>query len=161
MLKWEQIRPQYVVYQYHALRELPPERYGSSGSVHEKKPGHLPGRGMGPLSIVSCVSEDHRQIESCCDVGGRKYPWPAVNGKMHSSWVGLSPRRHRVIKLDDYPRIKITTRRHERLKVVSLHEDHGVLELRVLSKCWEIIVSLPVQISCTVVSIPGMSLQWK
>ena len=74
-------------------------------------------------------------MESSCDVGGPKYPWPTVDGKMQSSRVGLSPRRHRVIKLDDYPRIKILTRRHERLQMVSLHEEHGVSELRGLGKC--------------------------
>ena len=31
------------------------------------------------------------------------------------------------------------TRRHERLQVVSLHEEHGVSELRVLGKCREIV----------------------
>ena len=93
-------------------------------------------------------------MESSCDVGGLKYPWPAVDGKMKSRRVGLSPRRHCVIKLDDYRRIKIATRRHERLQVVSLHEKHGVSELRDLEKCWEIVVNLPVQISLTAISIP-------
>ena len=68
-------------------------------------------------------------MESSCDVGGPKYPWPCVNGKMQSSRVGLSPRRHREINLDDYPRIKILKRHHERLQAVSLHEEHGVSEL--------------------------------
>ena len=63
-------------------------------------------------------------MESKCDVGGLKYPWPTVDGKIQSSRVGLSPRRHRVIKLDDYPRIKISTRCHERLQVVSFHKEH-------------------------------------
>ena len=93
-------------------------------------------------------------MESSCDVRGPKYPWPTVDGKMQSSRVGLSPRRHRVIKLDDYPRIKISTRRHERLQMVSLHEEHGVSELRVLSKCWEIVVNLPMEISPSAVNIP-------
>ena len=93
-------------------------------------------------------------MESCYDVEGPKYPWSAINGKMQSSRVGLSPRRHRVIKLDDYPRIKILTRRHERLQVVSLHKEHGVSELRVFGKCQEIIVNLPMQISRAAVNIP-------
>ena len=59
-----------------------------------------------------------------------------------------------MINLDDYPRIKITTRCHERLQVVSLHEEHGVSELWVVGKCREVIVNLPVQISLTAVSIP-------
>ena len=71
---------------------------------------------------------------SSCDVGGSKYPWPIVDGKMQSSWVGLPPRCHRVIKIDDYPRIIVSRRRHERLQMVSLHEEHGVSELRVLGK---------------------------
>ena len=85
-------------------------------------------------------------MERSCDVRGPKYPWSAVDRKMQSSQVGLSPRRHHVIKLDDYPRIKIMTRRHERLQVVSLHEDHGVSEHWVVGKCREIVVNLPVQI---------------
>ena len=59
-----------------------------------------------------------------------------------------------MIILDDYSRIEKSTRRHEWPQVVSLHEEHGVLELRVLGKCREIVVNLPVQISRTVVSIP-------
>ena len=82
------------------------------------------------------------------------YPWPAVDEKMQCSRVGLSPRRHHVIKLDDYLRIKISTRSHERLHMVSLHEEHGVSELRVLEKCREIVVNLPVQVSPTAVNIP-------
>ena len=74
MLEWEQIIPQYVVYQKHALREPSPEQYGPSGSVHGKEPDHLPGRGMGPLSIVCSAGEDHSQMESNCDIGGPKYP---------------------------------------------------------------------------------------
>ena len=93
-------------------------------------------------------------MESSCDVGGPKYPWPAVNGKMQSSKVGLSPRRHRVIKQDDYLRIKISTRHHKRLQMVSLHEEHGVSELWVLGKCREIVVNLPVEISPSAVNIP-------
>ena len=58
-----------------------------------------------------------------------------------------------MIKLDDYPRIEKSTRRHEWPQVVSVHKEHGVLELRVLGKCREIILNLPVQISRTVVSI--------
>ena len=46
------------------------------------------------------------------------------------------------------------TRRHERLQVVSLHEEHGVLKLWVVGKFREIVVNLLVQISLTVVSIP-------
>ena len=114
---------------------------------------HLRDGRMGPLSIICCVGEDHRQVESSCDVGGPKYPWSVVDGKMQSSRVGLSPRCHRVITLDDYPRIKISTQRHEQLQAVSLHKEHGVLELRVLGKCREIVVNLPVQISLTAVSI--------
>ena len=93
-------------------------------------------------------------MESNCDVRGPKYPWSAINGKMQSSRVGLSPRRHRVIKLDDYPRIKISMWHHERLQMVSLYEEHGVSELRGLCKCREIVVNLPMKISTTAVNIP-------
>ena len=73
---------------------------------------------------------------------------------MQSSQVGLTPRCHRMIKLDDYPRIIELTRHHERLQMVYLHEDHGVSEIRVLEKCHEIIVNLPVEISSSTVNIP-------
>ena len=82
-------------------------------------------------------------MESSCDVRGPKYPWPVDDEKMQSNRVGLSPRHRRVIKLDDYPRIKIMTRRHERLQVISLHEEHRVSELWVVGKCLEIVVNLP------------------
>ena len=78
----------------------------------------------------------------------------AVNGKLQSCRVGLLPSRHRVIKLDDYPRIKISKRCLERLQMVSLHEEHGVSELWVLDKCREIVVNLLVQISLAAVNIP-------
>ena len=93
-------------------------------------------------------------MESSCDVEGPKYPWPAIDGKMQSSRVGFSLRRHRVIKLDDYPRIEISTQCHEQLHMVSLHEEHGVSELRVLGKCQEIVVNLLVHVSPTAVNIP-------
>ena len=93
-------------------------------------------------------------MESSCDVGGLKYSWPVVDGKMQSSQVALSPRRHRVIKLDDYLRIKISTQHHERLQMVSLHEEHRVSELRVLGKYREIVVNLPVEISPSAVNTP-------
>ena len=73
---------------------------------------------------------------------------------MQSNRVGLSPRRHHMIKLDDYPRIIELTRCHEQLQMVSLHEEHGVSELRVRSKCQEIVVNIPVEISPSVVNIP-------
>ena len=73
---------------------------------------------------------------------------------MQSSRVGLTPRRHRIIKLDDYPRIIESTRHHERLQMVSLHEEHGVSELRVSEKCREIVVKLPLEISPSTVNIP-------
>ena len=92
-------------------------------------------------------------MENSCDVGGPKYPWLTVDGKMQSSRVSLTPRRHRAIKLDDYPRIIVLTRCHERLQMVSLHKEHGVSELRVLGKWQEIVVNLPVEISPAVVNI--------
>ena len=93
-------------------------------------------------------------MENSCDVEGPKYPCSAIDGKMQSSRVGLSLRRHRVIKLDDYPKIEISTQCHERLHMVSLHEEHGVSKLRVLGKCQEIVVNLLVHVSPTTVNIP-------
>ena len=109
---------------------------------------------MGPLSITGRIGEDHWQMETCCDIGGPKYPWLAVDREMKSSRVGLSPRCHRVIELGDDPRIIVLTRHHEWLQMVSLYEEHGVLEPRVRSKCWEIIVHLPMKISILTANIP-------
>ena len=154
MLEWKHIRPQNVVYQKHTLREVPSELYRPTGNVHGEKPNHLLGRGMGPLSIVSCVGEDHWQMKSSCDVGGLKYPSQTVDGKMQSRRVGLSPRCHRMVKIDDYPRIIESTWRHERLLMVSLHEEYRVLEFRVRVECQEIVVNLPMEISPSAVNIP-------
>ena len=93
-------------------------------------------------------------MESNCDVGGPKYPWPVVDGKMQSSRVGLPPRCHCVIKLNDYPRIIVSTRPHEWLHMVSLHKEHGVSKLQILGKCRDIVVHLPVEISPATVNIP-------
>ena len=83
---------------------------------------------MGPLSITDNIGEDHWKMESCCDVGGSKYPWPAVDREMKSTRVGLSSGCHRVIELGDNPRIIILTQHHKWLQMVSLYEKHGVSE---------------------------------
>ena len=93
-------------------------------------------------------------MEGTCDIGGPKYPWPAVNRKMTSSRVGLSPRCHRMIELGDDPRIIVLTRHHEWLQIVSLYEENGVSEPRVRDKCREIVVHLPMEISIPVANIP-------
>ena len=59
-----------------------------------------------------------------------------------------------MIKLDDYQRIIESTWCHERLQMVSLHEEHGVSELRVRGKCREIEVNLLMEISPFAVNIP-------
>ena len=109
---------------------------------------------MGPLSITGRIGEDHWQMEGCFNIEGPKYPWPAINREIKSSRVGLLPGCHRVIKLGDDPRIIVLTRHHEWLQMVSLYEEHGVLEPRVCSKCWEIIVHLPMKISIPAANIP-------
>ena len=109
---------------------------------------------MGPLSIVDRVGEDNWQMKSSCDIGGSKYPWPTVDIKVQSSRVGLTPRCHRMIELDDYPRIIESTWHHKRLQMVSLHEEHGVSKLRVHGKSREIVVNLPMEISPSIVNIP-------
>ena len=64
---------------YHTLREVPPEQYRPISSIHGEKPDHLPGRGIGPLSIIDRVGEDHWQMESSCDVGARIISgWPSI-----------------------------------------------------------------------------------
>ena len=93
-------------------------------------------------------------MESSCDIGGLKYPWPAIDRKMKSSRVGLSLGCHNMIELDDDPRIIVLTRNDEWLQMVSLYEEHGVSEPRVIEKCREIIVHLPIEISPPTVDIP-------
>ena len=93
-------------------------------------------------------------MKSCCDVGGPKYPWPAVDREMKSSRVGLSPGCHRVVELNDYLRIIVLTRHHEWIKTVSLYKEHGVSEPRVCNKCREIIVHLLMKIYIPAANIP-------
>ena len=93
-------------------------------------------------------------MEGRCDIGGPKYPWPAVNREMKSSRVGLSPESHRMIELGDDPRIIELTRHHKWLQMVSLYEENGVLEPQVHSKGREIIVHLPMKISILAANIP-------
>ena len=93
-------------------------------------------------------------MEGSCDIGGSKYPWPAVDRKMKSSRVGLSLGCHRMIELGDDPRIIVLTRHHEWLQMVSLYEEHVVSEPRVLGKCGEIIVHLSMEISIPTANIP-------
>ena len=93
-------------------------------------------------------------MESICDIGGPKYPWPTVDTKIKSSRVHLSPGCHRMIELDDDPTIIVLTRHHEWLQMVSLYEEHGVSEPRVRGKCWEIIVHLPMEIFIPTANIP-------
>ena len=109
---------------------------------------------MGPLSITDRIGEDHWEMEGSCDIGGLKYPWPSVDRKMKSSRVGLSLGCHRMIELGDDPRIIVLTRHHEWLQMVSLYEEHGVSEPRVLEKCGEIVVHLPMEISIPAANIP-------
>ena len=93
-------------------------------------------------------------MESSCDIGGPKYPWPVVDRKMKSSRVGLSPGCHSMIELDDNPRVIVLTRHHDWLQMVSLYEEHGVSEPQVRNKCREIIVHFPMEISPLAVDIP-------
>ena len=59
-----------------------------------------------------------------------------------------------MIELDDNPGLIVLTRHHEWLQMVSMYEEHGVLESRVRGKCREIIVHLPMEISPPAVDIP-------
>ena len=99
-------------------------------------------------------------MESSCDIGGPKYPWPAVDRKMKSSRVVLSLGCHRMIELDDDPRIIVLTRHHEWLQMVSLYEEHGVSKPGVRGKCREIVVHLPMEISLHAVNIPRDGVAW-
>ena len=100
-------------------------------------------------------------MEGSSDIGGPKYPWPAVDRKivltrqLTYSRVGLSPRCYRIIELDDDLRIIVLTRHHEWLQMVSLYEKHGVSEPRVRGKFREIVVHLLMEIS-----IPTANILW-
>ena len=76
---------------------------------------------MGPLFVIDRVSEDHRQIERSCDIYDPKYPYSAIDSKMNSSRIGLSPGRHSVVELDDHPRVEKQTWGHKWLQGVPLH----------------------------------------
>ena len=110
-----------MIYKTHARWELPPEQNRPGGSVPKEKSDHLPGQGMGSLPISCRVGEDHRQIKSSYDVRGPEYPWSAVDGEMKSCQVGLAPGCHRVVELDDHPRVEKLTSYHEQLQGVLLH----------------------------------------
>ena len=93
-------------------------------------------------------------MESSYDIGGPKYPWPAIDINMKSSRVGLSPGCHSMLELDDNPRIIVLTRHHVWLQMVSLYEEHGVSDPWVSGKCREIIVHLPMEISIPTANVP-------
>ena len=93
-------------------------------------------------------------MESSCDIGGPKYPWPAVNRKMKSNRVSLSPGCHSMIELGEDSRIIVLTWHHEWLQMVSLYEKHGVSEPRVRGKCLETVLHLPMEISIPTANIP-------
>ena len=82
---------------------------------------HLLGRGIEPLSIICRVGENHRQIERSCYIRGSKYPRSAIDSEMNGRQIGISPRGHRVVKLDDHSRVEKSTRCHEWLQGVALH----------------------------------------
>ena len=82
---------------------------------------HLPGRGMGPLSVIGQVGEDHRKIECSCNVCGSKYPWSAINRKMNSSQIKLSPGGHSVVELDDHLELEKLAWGHKWLQGLPLH----------------------------------------
>ena len=93
-------------------------------------------------------------MESSCDVGGPKYPWTVVNRKMKSIRVGLSPRCHRMVELDDDSRVIELTQNHERLQMISLHEERGISEPWVCAKCREVVVNLTMEIPLPAADIP-------
>ena len=76
---------------------------------------------VGPLPIIYRVGEDHRQIERSCYICGPKYPWLAIDSEMNSFRIGLSPEGHRVVELDDHPRVEKPKWDHKWLKGVPLH----------------------------------------
>ena len=133
---------------------MAPEKYRPTSSIYREEPDHLTGRRMGQLSITGRIGEDYWQIEGRCDIGGPKYPWPAVDREMKSIQVGFSPRSHRMIELGDNQRIIELTRHHKWLQMVSLYEDHGVSKPWVCRKFREIIIHLSMKISIPAANIP-------
>ena len=116
---------------------------------------HLPGRGMGPLSLIDLVSKDHWQIERSCNVYGPKHPWSTINRKMNSSRIGLSPKGHSVVELDDHPRVEKPTWGHKWLQGVPLYYPHRVDELWICSKGWKIIINFVMRVLGTKIRIFG------
>ena len=82
---------------------------------------HIPGRGMGQLSIIYRVSKNHRKIKRSCYIRGSKYPWSSIDGEMNGRRIRLSPGGHLVVELDDHPRVEKPTMCHKWLQGVPLH----------------------------------------
>ena len=61
---------------------------------------------MGPLSILSRVSEDNWEIECSCNVRGQKCPLTTINREVDDSMIGDSPGCHSVIELNDHPGVE-------------------------------------------------------
>ena len=82
---------------------------------------HLPGRGMGPLSVIDRVGKDHRQIKRSYNFCGPKYPWSTIDSKMNSSRIGLSLGCHSVVELDEHPGVEKPVWGHKWLQGVPPH----------------------------------------
>ena len=70
---------------------------------------------MGPLSILSRVGEDNREIECSCNVRGPKCPSTSINREVIDSRMEDSPGCHDVKDLNDHLRVEKPARGHERL----------------------------------------------
>ena len=67
---------------------------------------HLPGQGMGPLSIICRVGNNHRHIEHSYYIRGPKYPLSTIDSEMNGRQIRFSPGGHQVVELDDHPRVE-------------------------------------------------------
>ena len=108
---------------------------------------------MGPLSIFSRVSKDNRKIEGSCNISGLKYPLMAINREVYDSRIGVSPRCHGLIELNDHPRVEKSAWSNERLQGVPVHKPYGVSKLEKGEKSRYVKKDLIVQVLGTTICI--------
>ena len=101
---------------------------------------------MGPLSIFSRVGKDNQKIKCSYNISGPKYPLTAINREVYGSRIGVSPRCHSLIELDDHSGVEKPALSHKRLQGVPVHKSHGVYELGKGDKSKYVIKDLIVQV---------------
>ena len=124
MLQWEHIRTQHMVHKEHSQRKLPPVKYRTSGGVPGENLDHLSGRRMGPLPEFCRIGKGHWKLKRGIYIGCSQYALPAINGKLKSSRVALTPGCHGLVEVDHYSRVEEPMRGHKRLERVAINESH-------------------------------------